>query len=242
MSCRTMISRRTVYFVCFALLFGTTAAEAIDENNTTTDTIEVKTTEDPPFTGKEFTPVTKTEDTTTITGKNGTISTSNINRQTTKLNPAATTNKQPVCTQATHKPKEGHCIFSLPTDNVTLLLIVVGLTVGCLALLLTTLICACQVCHLRRIISSLQLHYDNIAVSEKSELPCRDEGQADGQLTETCLMLSEVTAAQEESREDEGNNTESCTEPPVKDSKVDVTQENSLEPDAKAPESSDTGV
>ncbi|XP_016412124.1 uncharacterized protein LOC107743414 [Sinocyclocheilus rhinocerous] len=225
MSCRTMISPRTVYFAYFALLFGKPPAKATNKNNTT--------------------PVKITENITMINDKNGTPPTSNINRQTTELNSAATTNKQSVSTQATTKPKEGHCIFFLPTGKDNLQLIVVALTVGCLALLLTTLICACQVCHLRGIISSLQHRYDNIdrhAVREKSESPCRDEGQVDGQPTETCLLLSEVTTAQEESREDEENKTEPCTEPPVKDTNGDVTQENSLEPDAKAPESSDTGV
>lgn len=57
-------------------------------------------------------------------------------------------------------------------------------------------------------------------------------------------MLSEITTAQDESREDEEkNDTEQpSAESPVKNSNGDVAQENSPEPDAKAPESSDTGV
>lgn len=56
-------------------------------------------------------------------------------------------------------------------------------------------------------------------------------------------MLSEVTTAHDESREDEETDTEQpSTESPVKDPNGDITQENSPEPDAKAPESSDTGV
>lgn len=79
----------------------------------------------------------------------------------------------------------------------------------------------------------------------------------DGQPTETCVLLSEVTTPQEvvttpqeESREDEDRVLEikseenKDTEQPstVKDPNGDVTQENSHVPDAKAPESSDTGV
>ncbi len=141
--------------------------------------------------------------------------------------------------------EKGHCIFFLPTGHLHL--IVAALTVGCLALLLTTLICACQVCHLRGIISSLQPRCDNIdrhARREKSASPCRDGGQVDGHPTETCFMLSEVTTAQDESREDEEkNDTEQpSNESPVKDPNGDITQENSPEPDVKSPESSDTGV
>lgn len=63
-------------------------------------------------------------------------------------------------------------------------------------------------------------------------------------------MLSEVTTAQEESREDEERVLENKaeenkdTEQPstTMDPNGDVTQENSHEPDAKEPESSDTGV
>ncbi|KAL0182951.1 hypothetical protein M9458_022326 [Cirrhinus mrigala] len=153
--------------------------------------------------------------------------------------------------EPTDKPKEGHCIFFLPADEKYLQLIVAALTVGCLVLLLTTLICACQVCHLRGIISSLQPRYDKSdrhAVREKSESPYRDEGQVDGHPTETCFMLSEVTT-QEERREDEENKTEEkkdteqlSNEPHLKDPNGDVTQENNPEPDAKAPESSETGV
>lgn len=125
-----------------------------------------------------------------------------------------------------------------------------ALILGCFALLVTTLIFICQVCHLRGIISSLQLshNHNNIdlrAIREKSKSPNRDEGQVDGQPTETCLMLSEVITAQEESREDEERALENKdTEQPstVKDPNGDITQENSHEPEAKAPESSDTGV
>ncbi|XP_016409217.1 uncharacterized protein LOC107741138 [Sinocyclocheilus rhinocerous] len=216
-----MISPRTVCFVYFALLFGTPHAN----------------------------PTNAAENTTSMTNDtSGTTPTSNNNRETSKLNTATTT----FCTQATPKSEEGHFIFFLPTGKYNLQLIVAALTVGCLALLLTTLICACQVCHLRGIISSLQPRYDSTdrhARREKSESPCRDEGQVDRRPTETCFMLSEVTTAQEESRENQENKTEEkndkeqpSTEPPVKDPNGDITQENSPEPDAKAPESSDTGV
>ncbi len=70
------------------------------------------------------------------------------------------------------------------------------------------------------------------------------EAKWTGHPTETCFMLSEVTTAQDESREDEEkNDTEQpSTESPVKDPNGDITQENSPEPDVKSPESSDTGV
>lgn len=231
MSCRrTMISSRTVCFVYFALLFGTPNAsktsvtEESGTNNSMSMTNEINVTPTT-STNKKLSPDPNTD-------------------ETTSLNTAST--------QTTTKPEEGYCIFSLPTDGNKLQLIVAALTVGCLVLLLTTLICSCQVCHLRGIISSLQPRYDSTdehARREKSESPRRDEGQVDGHPTETCLMLSEVTTAQEESREDQKNETEekndteqSSAEPPVKDPNGDITQENSPEPDAKAPESSDTEV
>lgn len=220
MSCRrTMISSRTVCFVYFALLFGTPNASntTVPTGNTTENTMHMTY-------GTNVIPIK--------TSTNKKINTDSI--------------------QTTTKPEEGYCIFSLPTDGNKLQLIVAALTVGCLVLLLTTLICSCQVCHLRGIISSLQPRYDSTdehARREKSESPRRDEGQVDGHPTETCLMLSEVTTAQEESREDQKNETEekndteqSSAEPPVKDPNGDITQENSPEPDAKAPESSDTEV
>ncbi len=223
-----MISPRTVCFVYFALLFGTAHAESTNSStNTSVPSVsEIKTT------------TTKS----TRNDKNGIMSTANNNGATSKLNTAVKTS---VCTQPTPKPEIGHCIFFLPTGHLHL--IVAALTVGCLALLLTTLICTCQVCHLRGIISSLQPRCDNIdrhARREKSESPCRDGGQVDGHPTETCFMLSEVTTAQDESREDEEkNDTEQpSTESPVKDPNGDITQENSPEPDVKSPESSDTGV
>ncbi|XP_016125046.1 uncharacterized protein [Sinocyclocheilus grahami] len=191
-------------------------------------------------------PTNATENNTSVTSDP--TPTSNNIRETSNLNTATST----VCTQATPKPEEGHCIFFLPTGKYHLELIVAALTVGCLALLLTTLICASQVCHLRGIISSLQPRYDSTdrhARREKSKSPFLDEGQVDRHPTETCVMLSEVTTAQEESREDQENKTEEkndteqpSTEPPVKDPNGDITQENSPEPDTKAPESSDTGV
>ncbi|XP_043085236.1 uncharacterized protein LOC122359040 [Puntigrus tetrazona] len=148
----------------------------------------------------------------------------------------------------TSNPVKGHCFFCFPTGTNILLLIAAGLTVGCLAFLLTTLLCACQVCQLRQIISSLQPRYDNTdrhARREKSESPCwEDEGQVDRHPTETCFMLSEIVTAQEESREDQENKTEEEKEsqqPSTVDLNGDMAQE-SPEPDAKAPENSDTGV
>ncbi len=212
-----MISPRTVCFVYYALLFGTAHANSTNSSETNP-------------------PVSVTED----------MPTSNNIGETSKLNTAEKTSTPSFCTQPTPKPEEGHCIFFLPTGKDYLQLIVAALTVGCLALLLTTLICTCQVCHLRGIISSLKPRYDNIdrhARRGRSESPCRDGGQVDGHPTETCFMLSEVTTAQDESREDEEkNDTEQpSTESPVKDPNGDITQENSPEPN-KAPESSDTGV
>lgn len=238
MSCRTMISPRTVCFVYFALLFGTAHANSTNSSNTKTIVPSVSVTEDT---------MSTTNDT------NGTTPSPNNNGEPSKLNTAAETFKTSVYIQPTPKPEEGLYIFFLLIGKDNVQLIVAALTVGCLALLLTTLICACQVCHLRGIISSLlQPRYDNTdrhARREKSESPCQDEGQVDGHPTETCFMLSEVTTAQDESREDEENKTEEkndteqpSTESPVKDSNGDIAQENSPEPDAKAPESSDTGV
>ncbi|XP_058645221.1 uncharacterized protein LOC131548151 [Onychostoma macrolepis] len=222
-----MISPRTVCFVYLALIFGTSHANSANGNETIITVPSV--TEDALSTTSDTTP------------------TSNNNREQLKRNTAAKISKTSVCVQPTPKPEEGHCIFFLPTSNDKLLLIVVALTVGCLALLLTTLICTCQVCHQRGIISSLQTLYDNIdphARREKSESPRQDGGQVDRHPTETCFMLSEITTAQDESREDEEkNDTEQpSAESPVKNSNGDITQENSPEPDAKAPESYDTGV
>ncbi len=265
-----MISPRTVCFVYFALLFGTAHAESTnssytnlsvtsvseikatnksttnDKNSSVTSVSEIKSTFKSTTNDKNSSvpSVSEINDTTksTTNDKNGIMSTAKNNGETSKLNNAV---KTPVCTQPTRESEIGHCIFFLPTGHLHL--IVAALTVGCLALLLTTLICACQVCHLRGIISSLQPRCDNIdrhARREKSESPCRDGGQVDGHPTETCFMLSEVTTAQDESREDEEkNDTEQpSTESPVKDPNGDITQENSPEPDVKSPESSDTGV
>ncbi|KAI2659640.1 RNA-directed RNA polymerase [Labeo rohita] len=225
-----MISPRTVCFVYFALLFGRPHANHTDTINTNTQVTSESAT---------------TNITSTINGATPTTT------EIQKINSQVQTTKTSFCTQATPKPEEGHCIFFLPAGEKNLQLIVAALTVGCLVLLLTTLICAYQVCHLRGIISSLQPRYDKSdrhAVREKSESPYRDEGQVDGHPTETCIMLSEVTT-QEERREDEENKSEEkkdteqlSTEPPLKDPNGDVTQENNPEPDAKAPESSDTGV
>ncbi len=203
-----MISPRTVCFVYFALLFGTAHANSTNSSET-----------NPPV--PSISREDRSEDTTsTTTDTIGTKPISNNNGEPSKLNTAVETSTPSFCTQPTPKPEEGHCIFFLPTGKDYLQLIVAALTVGCLALLLTTLICTCQVCHLRGIISSLKPRYDNIdrhARREKSESPCRDGGQVDGHPTETCFMLSEVTA-QDESREDEEkNDTEQpSTESPVK--------------------------
>lgn len=231
MSCRTMISLRTICIVYLALLFGTPHANC---NTTASDILSSSVTENTK---------PKTADTD---GTNTHQPTSKNNGETSKLIAVGETSTTSVCTQPTPKPEEGHCIFFLPTGKDYLQLIVAALTVGCLALLLTTLICTCKVCHLRGIISSLQPRYDNIdqhARREKSESPCRDEGQVDGHPTETCFMLSEVTAQDESGEDEEKNDTEQpSTESPVKDPNGDITQENSPEPDAKSPESSDTGV
>ncbi|XP_052423547.1 uncharacterized protein LOC127966536 isoform X2 [Carassius gibelio] len=231
-----MISTRTVCFVYFALLFGSAHADGPANEITTTNTTV------PEGDNNSI----KTESTSMTMVTNVSLKTTNNNRDSSKL-----TSSNTVCTPATSKPKEGHCILFLPTNTHSLPLIAAALTVGCLALLLTTLICACQVCHLRGIISSLQSRYDSIdrhARREKSESPCRDECQVDRHPTETCFLLSEVTTAQEEREEDQENKTEEkndteqpSTEPPVMDPNGDITQENSPESDAKAPESPDTG-
>lgn len=221
-------SPRTICFVYFALLFGTAHANTTNiittQGTVTSETQNISST-------------TQTNNKTTKTFENTT--------------PASETKtSQPsVCTPATPESTKGQCIFLLPTGD-TLQLVVVALTVGCFALLVTTLICICQVCHLRGIISSLQLHHTNNnidlrAIRQKSGSPNRDEDQVDGQPTETCVMLSEVITAQEESREDEERvleNKDNGQPNAVKDPSGDVTQENSHEPEAKAPESSDTGV
>lgn len=246
-----MTSPRTVCFVYLALLFGTAHA-----NTTNTVNVTVSVTKEANETGTQNDILQTTEDNFTATSI---IASGNIKTTSVKTTSVQTTSQQSVCTPATTEASKGQCIFFLPTGNI-LHLIVVALTVGCLALLLTTLICTCQVCHLRQIISSLQPRHNNIdlrAIREKSESPYRDEGRVDGQPTETCILLSEVTtpqeevtAAQEESREDEDRVLEikseenKDTEQPstAKDPNGDVTQENSHVPDAKAPESSDTGV
>ncbi|XP_026129751.1 uncharacterized protein LOC113109997 [Carassius auratus] len=233
-----MISPRTVCFVYFALLFVAAHADGPANEPTSNDkTATVK--------NSNYSALTNNASTTMVT--NVSLTTTNNNRDSSKL----ITSSNTVCTPATSKPEEGHCILFLPTNTHSLPLIAAALTVGCLALLLTTLICACQVCHLRGIISSLQSRYDSIdrhARREKSESPCRDECQVDRHPIETCFLLSEVTTAQEEREEDQENKTEEkndteqpSTEPPVMDPNGDITQENSPESDAKAPESPDTG-
>ncbi|KAK7120781.1 hypothetical protein R3I94_020689 [Phoxinus phoxinus] len=228
----TSPSPRTICFVYFALLFGTENANTTDIPSTTSSVTQ-GTSEDVTSEIVTQTNLTKTKS-----------KSDNISKST---NPSVSTKPASVdCTPATSK---GQCIFFLPTGDI-LELIVVALIVGCFSLLLTTLICICQICHLRGIISSLQhCQNNNIdlrAIREKSESPNRDEGREDGQPTETCLMLSEVITAQEESREDEERVLENKTEEnkdTVKDPNGDITQENSHhEPEAKAPESSDTGV
>lgn len=241
-----MISPRTICFVCLALLFGTAHASTTENYKPSSSVADAT---DKTETQKNSSPTTKVNIDNTSTSRKNSINT----------NKSVKTSQQPACTPATPEPNKGQCIFFLPTENI-LHLVVFALTVGCLALLLTTLICTCQVCHLRRIISSLQLRHNNIdlrAIREKSEVPYRDEGQVDGHPTETCVLLSEVTTPQEvvttpqeESRVDEDRVLEikseenKDTEQPstVKDPNGDVTQENSHVPDAKAPESSDTGV
>lgn len=220
-------SPRTICFVYFALLFGTAHANTTDATTTTSSLTQGISTSEIQINNK----------------------TTYKTLQSTKLASETKASQPSVCTPATPEPNKGQCIFLLPTGD-TLKLVVVALIVGCFALLVTTLICICQVCHLRGIISSLQLHHNNNNIDlrarrQKSESPNRDEGQVNGQPTETCLMLSEVITAQEESREDEervleNKDTEQLST--VKDPSGDITQENSHEPEAKAPESSDTGV
>lgn len=240
-----MTSPRTVCFIYFTLLFGTAHANTTESKNITSSVTEGST--DPGTQNNSQTKEDKSDITTTSI-----ISSADITITSAKTTPVKTTTQQSACTPATLKHDQAQCILFLPKEKI-LVLVVVALTVGCLALLLTTLICTCQVCHLRQIISSLQLRHNSIdlrAIREKSESPCRDEAQVDGQPTETCVLLSEVTTAQEESREDEDRVLEikseenKDTEQPstVKDPNGDVTQENSHVPDAKAPESSDTGV
>ncbi|XP_067289572.1 uncharacterized protein [Pseudorasbora parva] len=227
-----MISPRITCFVYFALLLGTAHANSTANTNITDS-------------------ITHKKETTTINAIKSTISVTNTS-VTMKPTSEPTKTQQSVCTPATPEPTKGQCIFVLPTGD-SLQLVVVALTVGCFILLLTTLICASQVCHLRGIISRLHLchsSFDLRAIREKSKSPHRNEDQVDGQPTETCVMLSEGTTAQEESTKDEesvlGEKTEENkdTEQPstMKDPNGDVTQENSHETDAKAPESSETGV
>lgn len=212
MSCRTMISARTICFVYIVLFSGTTHAE----DNTT----EASTTES--------------------TNKDDTL-------------PETTNQKQNcVCTSSTPKLKrengsEGHCLLFWPKDDNkgTVYLIVAVLTLACFTLLLTTLICACQLCHLKVMFSRFQPHQNNIdlqAVRKRSESPCRDDGQPVGEPTETCVMLSEVTTQEEENKEE---SVQPNTEPSAEGPNGDVAQEEgsgceaeSKEPDVEAPESS----
>ncbi|XP_051542438.1 uncharacterized protein LOC127434041 [Myxocyprinus asiaticus] len=221
-----MINPRTVFFMCFALFLA--HAKLYTEVSTITN------------------------------GIYGSTSTTPISYQTkmTKSQGSGTSSDQrPLCTPAPTKPIKGLCIFFLPEGKLELVL--VALTVACFALLLTTLRCACQVSHLRGIISRLEPHCSNAdlrAFRERRESLSKNKDH--GQPTETCTMLSEVTTAQEERREDEetvledkteekGETEQPSAEPFVKGPNGNVTQENSTgfeRKDEIAPESKDTVV
>ncbi|XP_039531661.1 uncharacterized protein LOC120481870 [Pimephales promelas] len=242
---------RTICFVYFALLFRTAHAHNASTTTTTISSTEPKTpvnTDNQESNTPKTITSNKQQYTKTTSSNDVSIKTYTTTSAIKKLE--STPISQPAgCTQTTTASSEAQCLLLLPTGDI-LKLVVLALIVCCFGLLVTTLICICQVCHLRGIISSLQPGHNknNIdlrAIREKSESPHWDEGQVDRQPTETCLMLSEVTTAQEERKEDEERVLENKdTEQPgtEKDPNGDITQENSQEPEAKAPESADTGV
>lgn len=225
MSCRTMISARTICFVYFVLFLATTHAVI--------DTTEASTPE-----------TYTTNQNTTINRTSSTLN--EMNQKQNEFNTGC------VCTSFTPKPMQehsskGHCLLFWPKDDNkgTVYLIVAALTLACFTLLLTTLICACQLCHLKVMFSRFQPHQNNIdlqAVRKRSESPCRDDGRPVGEPTETCLMLSEVTTQEEENKEE---SVQPNTEPSAEGPNGDVAQEEgsgceaeSKEPDVEAPESS----
>ncbi|XP_051973142.1 uncharacterized protein LOC127636566 [Xyrauchen texanus] len=227
MSCRTMITPRTVFFMCFALFLACANSNA-----------------DMPKTGNE-----------TINKTNGSTSTKPISNQTTNTTSqgSGTSSNKNNSTSNPNENYKGKCIFALPEDM--LVLVLVAITVACFVLLLTTLMCACQICNLRGIISRLEPHRSNVDLHtfrERRESLSKNKEQ--GQPTETCIMLSEVTTAQEERREDEdrvledkteekGETEQPSSEPFAKGPNGNVTQENSAGVEIKdevAPESKGT--
>ncbi|XP_051540750.1 uncharacterized protein LOC127433122 isoform X2 [Myxocyprinus asiaticus] len=231
-----MTTPRMVCFMCFALLLVMAHA-----NPNGTDEISNLTQ-------------------TMANENNSTTPTSYKTPETYSQGSAKSSIQIPYCTPAPTEPMKGQCIFFLPNKE-TMELVLAALTVACFALLLTTLMCACQVCHLRGIISRLKPHHDNAdmrAFREWSESPFKDKDHAHRKPTETCVMLSEVTTAQEEWREDEESvledkaEDEGETEHPNAESSTDgpngdVNQENSTgvkmkELDTGAPESKDAVV
>ncbi|XP_005169245.2 uncharacterized protein [Danio rerio] len=260
-----MISLKTLCLLYFALLVRLTHAE----ESTTLANNDTKAQHSTTIKEKAAKPQdannTATNDTITQ-GRNNpelnitTNDTERKNNQTTSnlqteyISPSSSsasspksTGPPPVCTPATTKSPEYQCIFSLPSGE-KLHLIVAVLIVGCLVLLMTTLMCACQVCHLKGLISGLHSRHDNIdlhAIREKTETRQKNEDRVDRHPTETCLLLSEVTAGQEQSKEHEVKIEEVeemeqiGTEMPVIDPNGDVNQENSIVPEEKQSESSD---
>lgn len=222
MFCRTMITGRTVCFVCLVLFLGTTHAETTTENQNVSSN-GTKTIED---------------QTTQVQQTNKISETPNHTNHTNQVH---------VCTQSTPKPTQENgfqrqCILFYPEDK-TLFLVVGGLVLACFVLLLTTLMCAWQFCHLKVLISRFQPHSSKVdlyAMRRRSESSYRDDGQAVREPNETCPMLTQVTTQEEKNKEE---SAQPNTEPPVEGPNGDVAQEEgngceaeNQKPDEGAPE------
>lgn len=172
------------------------------------------------------------EHTATVTNSN-TNSISDDTEQTSQVNTPAFSASSPPVKDSSSNSKPCNCLLDLTNMENHILLILGGLILGCVILLITTMVLAWKVCHLKWHFRDYEPHH--IETSTANGKRRADEGHEPNECT---IMMSEVSKDNETTKDTAENNK--CQETKEERDKNTGTDQSSMTDDAEKSAASGT--